>query len=85
MYAIRSYYGLAKAGRFVHFSGLSKNENLETNLLNLIHYKEFIISGAYGHTKQDLENGLHILRKLSVELDLLIEDIIKPEQAIDFV
>ncbi len=74
---------LAKAGRFVHFSGLSKNENLETNLLNLIHYKEFIISGAYGHTKQDLENGLHILRKLSVELDLLIEDIIKPEQAID--
>jgi len=71
---------LAKAGRIVHFSGLTKNEQLETNLLNLIHYKELRFSGSYGLTKADMEAGLKGLHQISQELDLLIEDKVLPEQ-----
>jgi len=71
---------LAKAGRMVHFSGLVKNEQLETNLLNLIHYKELRLSGSYGLTKADMRAGLILLKEIPDELDLLIEGVIEPAQ-----
>lgn len=70
---------LAKAGRIVHFSGLTKNEQLETNLLNLIHYKELRFSGSYGLTKADMEAGLQMLPLIPQALELLLEGIISPE------
>lgn len=39
---------LCKGGRLLFFSGLTKNKELDTNLLNLIHYKELEIYGSYG-------------------------------------
>ncbi|MDA3892529.1 MAG: nicotinate-nucleotide--dimethylbenzimidazole phosphoribosyltransferase [Salinivirgaceae bacterium] len=71
---------LKKNGRIVHFSGLNKNEQLESNLLNLVHYKELRIIGAYGLTREDMKQGLLLLNKVSDYLDLLIEDIIHPFQ-----
>jgi len=71
---------LAKAGRIVHFSGLTKNEQLETNLLNLVHYKELRFSGSYGLTKADMEAGINSLQRISQELELLIEDKVLPAQ-----
>ncbi len=70
---------LAKAGRIVHFSGLTKNEQLETNLLNLIHYKELRFSGSYGLTKADMAAGIQLLQQIPQALDLLVEGIIAPE------
>lgn len=71
---------LAKAGRFVHFSGLHKNEQMETNLLNLIHYKELRFSGSYGLTKADMEAGLQQLMAIPNALDCLIEGLLLPEE-----
>lgn len=71
---------LRKNGRIVHFSGLNKNEQLETNLLNLIHYKELKIFGAYGLTRNDMAQGLKSLENISEFLDLLIEKVILPHE-----
>lgn len=72
-----------KGGRIVHFSGLHKNEQLESNLLNLVHYKELKISGAYGLTKNDMAKGLQLLGNVSDAIGLLIEKVIAPSEVID--
>lgn len=72
-----------KGGRIVHFSGLHKNEQLESNLLNLVHYKELKIAGAYGCTKNDMAKGLHLLANVTDVITLLIEKIIVPSEVID--
>lgn len=69
-----------KGGRIAYFSGLNKNVQLETNLLNLIHYKELNVIGTYGLTKKDLETGLEILSAFEEELALLTEKVIVPQQ-----
>lgn len=74
---------LDKGGRIVHFSGLHKNEQLESNLLNLVHYKELKMSGAYGLTKDDMIEGLKLIGNISDELNLLIEKIITPDEVVE--
>jgi len=69
-----------KGGRIVHFSGLHKNENLESNLLNLVHYKELKLSGAYGLTKNDMAKGLQLLENVSDTIVLLIEKVVAPNE-----
>uniref|UniRef100_UPI0032169504 nicotinate-nucleotide--dimethylbenzimidazole phosphoribosyltransferase n=1 Tax=uncultured Draconibacterium sp. TaxID=1573823 RepID=UPI0032169504 len=69
-----------KGGRIAFFSGLGKNEQVETNLLNLIHYKELNVSGSYGLTKSDMETGLQLLTGIEKPLALLTEKIIAPQQ-----
>ena len=51
-----------KGGYIAFFSGITKNESVETNLLNLVHYKEAVLAGAYGMKKSDIEKGLPFLR-----------------------
>ncbi len=69
-----------KGGRIAYFSGLNKNVQVETNLLNLIHYKELSVFGAYGLTKKDMETALGILSELKEPLALLTEKVIVPHE-----
>ncbi|WP_022667166.1 nicotinate-nucleotide--dimethylbenzimidazole phosphoribosyltransferase [Desulfospira joergensenii] len=70
-----------KASHISFFSGISKNEEIETNLLNLVHYKEAVVSGAYGMKKSDMEKALPFIRNHEKELRLLVEEILPPESA----
>ncbi len=72
-----------KGGHISFFSGITKNETVETNLLNLVHYKEAVISGAYGMKKADMEEAVPFLVSHTRELGLLIEAVVPPEQAPD--
>ena len=74
---------LARGGRFSFFSGLNKNKHLETNLLNLLHYKEAEFFGAYGLTLQNMVAALPILEKYAAFFDELIEDVVSPGKAPD--
>lgn len=70
---------LRKGGRFVYFSGLEKNEEIETNLLNLIHYKELEIHGAYGPGRRHMEEAVSFCHRNQNKLEMLIEKCIGPE------
>ncbi len=70
---------LRKGGRFVYFSGLEKNEEIETNLLNLIHYKELEIHGAYGPGRKHMEEAVSFCHHRQDNLKMLIEKCIGPE------
>lgn len=71
---------IRKGGRLSFFSGLEKNEEIDTNLLNLIHYKELEVFGAYGPRYEHMEQALEFCSKCSSQLDDLIEGIIKLEE-----
>lgn len=71
---------LRKGGRFSFFSGLKKNEMIESNLLNLIHYKEYEVFGGYGLKRIDIEKALPYIQQASSIFETLIEEIIQPEQ-----
>lgn len=66
---------LRRGGRFAFFSGLKKNFDIETNLLNLLHYKEIEVTGSYGLTRADMSDGLEIIAKRASAFELLIEGI----------
>lgn len=70
-----------KGGRVSFFSGLKKNDEIETNVINLLHYKEAEIHGAYGLKKKDIADALPMLEKNSGVFETLIEKIIPPEEA----
>ena len=70
-----------KGGRFCFFSGITKNEHIETNLINAIHYKEVVISGAYGLTRQNMVDGVPFMERYQSHLALLVEACIPPETA----
>ncbi|MCG8572356.1 MAG: nicotinate-nucleotide--dimethylbenzimidazole phosphoribosyltransferase [Spirochaetes bacterium] len=64
---------LKKGGMLCYFSGITKNEQISTNLLNLIHYKELKVNGYYGLTKQHMQEAVNILHSQSLLFSLLIE------------
>lgn len=74
---------LGKGGRLAFFSGLKKNETIETNLVNLLHYKENMVVGAYGLTRRDMAAGLDFIAVHGEELEFLIEAIVQPQAAPD--
>jgi len=73
----------AKAGQISFFSGISKNEQIETNLLNLIHYKEVKMSGVYGMTKDHMKKSIAFMQTNKSILKLLIERIVTPQKALE--
>ena len=73
----------AKGGRLCFFSGITKNEHLETNLINLIHYKEVVVSGAYGLTRQNMVDGVPFMVRHQHHLELLISACIDPRTVAD--
>ncbi|THB74135.1 MAG: nicotinate-nucleotide--dimethylbenzimidazole phosphoribosyltransferase [Desulfobacteraceae bacterium] len=74
-----------KAGNLSFFSGMSKNESIETNLLNLLHYKEVRLAGAYGCKKNQMEQAVGFMAAYAKELELLIQGVVPPEQAPDLI
>jgi len=72
-----------KGGSVSFFSGITKNEHIETNLLNLIHYKEASLTGAYGMKKSDMEQAVPFMQAHGKQLQLLIQEVCPPEQAPD--
>jgi len=72
---------VGKGGQISFFSGISKNEQIETNLLNLIHYKEAKISGVYGMTRDHMKKSIPFMQDHENTLKLLIEKITAPQQA----
>lgn len=74
---------LAKGGRFCFFSGLAKDQVLTSDLLNLVHYKEITLSGAYGLNKLDMEDALGFLGTQPAVVSGLVEKIVSPEQVPD--
>lgn len=70
---------LAKGGRFSFFSGLKKNQSMESNLINLIHYKENEVHGSYGATRKNMCDALFYLGKSPDIFKLLIEKMIPLE------
>ncbi len=73
---------VGKGGQVSFFSGISKNEHIETNLLNLIHYKEARVIGVYGMTRAHMEKSIPFMQAHTPELTLLIEQIVPPEKAL---
>ncbi len=71
---------LKKGGRLGFFSGLSKNEEIDTNLLNLIHYKELVVLGSYGPKKADMVEALNICSQLQEAFSLLIERVVSLDE-----
>lgn len=62
-----------KASRFCFFSGLDKNTTVDSNIINLIHYKEINITGSYGLTRADLIRAVSFLNQYQHEISFLIE------------
>ncbi len=65
-----------KGGQMLFFSGIKKNKKIETNIANLIHYKENVVVGSYGLVRQNMIDAIDILSNNEKTLDLLIEEII---------
>ncbi len=72
---------LKKGGRCFFFSGITKNEQLPTNLINLLHYKELVIEGAYGLCKRDLKKAIITIEQHPDFFTALICQIIPPQRA----
>lgn len=75
----------SKGASILFFSGLEKNVNIESNLLNIIHYKELSVIGCYGLTKNDMETGLQLISQNPEPYKLLIEDVVPPESVPDII
>lgn len=64
---------LRKGGRMCYFSGLNKNERVEGNLLNLIHYRELAVHGSYGLRRSDMATALAFCMRQADNLEGLVE------------
>jgi len=72
---------LDKGGRFLFFSGLTKNRMLATGLLDRVHYREIILSGSYGLTRENMRRAVYLLENHQGALKHLIEAVVPPEKA----
>ena len=70
-----------KGGQISFFSGITKGEYIDTHLLNLVHYKELQLTGAYGTRKESMEMALDFMSQNSRELWMLVEDVVSPWDA----
>jgi nicotinate-nucleotide--dimethylbenzimidazole phosphoribosyltransferase len=74
---------LGKGGRLSFFSGLTKNQNIKTNIVNLMHYKEIELFGAYGLKRSDMAAAVDLIRKNPAPFEKLIEKFVSPQQIPD--
>jgi len=71
---------LAKGGRFAYFSGLTGSGNLPADGINLIHYKEVAVFGAYGLARRHMTAALAIIGRYPQAFELLVEAIVPPHR-----
>lgn len=69
---------IKRGGELIFFSGLKKNETLTTSLINLIHYKELTLRGAYGLTKKNMHDALDIINVYQDIFFLFVSNLISP-------
>ncbi len=74
---------VAKGGKISFFSGITKNEHIETNIANLLHYKEVELNGVYGLTRKNMLDAISFIETNTPFLEMLVEDIIAPEKAVE--
>jgi nicotinate-nucleotide--dimethylbenzimidazole phosphoribosyltransferase len=72
---------IGKGGHLIFFSGISRNEQIDSSLLNLIHYKEAVVAGSYGLTRAHMHKAVPFMKTRAAMLELLIEEILDPENA----
>lgn len=70
---------VGKGGKLSFFSGLKKNEHIETNLFNLLHYKEVELSGVYGMTRNHMELAVPFMQSHAPLIRMLVEEVIPPQ------
>lgn len=76
--------GLEKAGRgakISFFSGLADNGQTDNLLLNLIHYKEAEVFGAYGLARNHTASAVSFIQKHEGLIRLLIQETVDPAKA----
>jgi nicotinate-nucleotide--dimethylbenzimidazole phosphoribosyltransferase len=71
---------LAKGGRFSFFSGLAKNQDIQTDLLNLMHYKEAELYGSYGLTRNNMAEAVMLIEQNITAYEKLIEELVPPQR-----
>ena len=71
---------LAKGGRFSFFSGLTKNQNIQTDLFNLLHYKEAELYGSYGLTRNNMAEAVVLIEQNITAYEKLIEELVPPQR-----
>ncbi len=69
---------LEKNGRMSFFSGLNKKGALESDRINLLHYREIALFGTYGLNRRDIIAGVDFIRKNAAALELLVEALVSP-------
>jgi len=69
-----------KGGRIGFFSGLQKRKELESGLLNLIHYRELEVYGSYGPRREHMVQALGCINSWQQSLPFLIEKVISPAE-----
>ena len=69
-----------KGGKLLYFSGVKKNENISTNLLNLIHYRELKIFGSYGLSRLHMSLALDFIKENEIFFKSLVTDTIPFER-----
>ena len=74
---------LAKGGRLSFFSGLTKNQQIETNLINALHYKEAEVFGAYGLTREHMVRAVDLIADHPGAFEALVEAILPPHGLVD--
>ena len=72
-----------KGGRINFFSGLEKRQELESTLLNLIHYRELTVIGSYGPRRDHMVTALDCIAAWQQTLPELIERVIAPAEVAD--
>ena len=72
---------LRKAGRLAFFSGLAKGCHIDSETLNLVHYKALSLHGCYGPTRTAMVQALPLLEQYQHLLPNLIERLLQPEEA----
>lgn len=72
----RCIENLRKGGQLAYFSGLNKDEKIDTNLLNLIHYKELVVIGSYGPKMSDMVEALSFCNVHQSALSLFVERVV---------
>ncbi len=68
--------GVQKGGFLVFFSGLEKQARLAAEAINLLHYKECSLHGAYGLTRAQMAAALPLIAGVPEAFALLIEQTI---------
>jgi nicotinate-nucleotide--dimethylbenzimidazole phosphoribosyltransferase len=71
---------LAKGGRFAFFSALTKNQNIQTDLFNLMHYKEVELNGSYGLTRNNMAYAIVLIKQNITAYEKLIEKLVPPQR-----